>query len=154
MRLWRITTRKWALDTSCEGARLYGGRWNPIACPVMYAGATIEICALEKFVHLAGSAHPPLVLVSIDLPDDPGLAYRPQIAALPADWADLPIPASTQEFGRRWVESAQGLTMFVPSAIIPESSNAVINPRHPAYQDIRLEIVRAFAFDARMFKAP
>lgn len=154
MRLWRITTRQWALDTSCEGARLYGGRWNPIACPVMYAGATIEICALEKFVHLAGSAHPPLVLVAIDVPEDPGLVYRPQMAELPADWADLPAPASTQDFGRRWVESARSLVMSVPSAIIPESVNAVINPRHPAYRDIELQVVRAFTFDARMFKAP
>lgn len=120
----------------------------------MYAGATIEICALEKFVHLAGSAHPPLVLVSIDVPDDQGLAYRPQMAELPADWADLPAPASTQEFGRRWMESARGLILFVPSAIIPESHNAVLSPLHPAYRDIRLEIVREFSFDARMFKAP
>jgi RES domain-containing protein len=152
LRLWRITTRKWALDTLCEGARLYGGRWNPIAWPVMYAGTTIEICALEKFVHLAESAHPPLVLVSIDVPDQPGLAWRPQLAELPADWAELPAPASTQEFGRSWIASGRGLMLFVPSSIIPESSNAVLNPRHPAYQDIRLKIVREFAFDARMFK--
>src|SRR5438067_9482596 len=92
LRLWRITTRKWALDTLCEGARLYGGRWNPIAWPVMYAGATIEICALEKFVHLGGAAHPPLVLVSIDVPDDEALVYRPPLADLPPDWADLPAP--------------------------------------------------------------
>ena len=58
---------------SGEGAQLYGGRWNPPGYPVMYAGATIEICALEKFVHLTGAAHPPLVLVSIDVPDDKAL---------------------------------------------------------------------------------
>jgi RES domain-containing protein len=154
LRLWRITTRKWALDTSCEGARLYGGRWNPVAWPVMYAGTTIEICALEKFVHLAGSPHPPLVLVAIDVPDDQDLVYRPQIAELPADWAALPTPASTQEFGRLWIASVRGLLMLVPSAVIPEAGNAPINPRHPAYRDIRLAIVRDFTFDARMFKAP
>jgi RES domain-containing protein len=120
----------------------------------MYAGATIEICALEKFVHLGGTAHPPLVLVSIDVPDDETLAYRPRMEDLPPDWADLPAPASTQEFGRRWMESARGLVMLVPSAIIPESRNAVLNPRHPAYGDIRLGIVREFTFDARMFRAP
>jgi RES domain-containing protein len=154
LRLWRIATRKWALDTACEGARLYGGRWNPVAWPAMYAGTSIEICALEKFVHLGGAAHPPLVLVSIDVPDDEKLAYGPPLAALPPDWAALPTPASTQEFGRRWLESARGLLMFVPSAVIPEAGNALVNPRHPGYRDIRLAIVRDFAFDARMFKAP
>jgi len=154
LRLWRITTRKWALDTSCEGARLYGGRWNPVALPVMYAGTTIEICALEKFVHLAGAPHPPLVLVAIDVPDDASLQWQPQTAELPADWAELPAPASTQEFGRQWVASSRGLILLVPSAIIPESRNAVLNPRHPAYRDIRLQIVREFTFDARMYKTP
>jgi len=154
LRLWRITTRNWALDTLCEGARLYGGHWNPAGWPVMYAGASIEICALEKFVHLAGSAQPPLVLVSIDVPDGEALAYQPTMAELPPDWADLPAPASTQAFGRQWIASARGLVLFVPSAIIPESRNAVLNPRHPAYTDIQLEIVREFTFDARMFKAP
>jgi RES domain-containing protein len=104
-------------------------------------------------VHLAGSAHPPLVLVAIEVPDDEGLRFRPSLAELPKDWADLPAPASTQEFGRRWIESAEQLVMFLPSAIIPESTNVVINPRHPVYQGVKLEIVREFTFDARMFKA-
>jgi RES domain-containing protein len=153
LRLWRITTRKWALDKLCEGARLHGGRWNPIGHPVMYAGTTIEICALEKFVHLAGSAHPPLVLVFIEVPDEVDLFFRPQLADLPKDWADLPAPASAQEFGRKWIEPARELVMFLPSAIIPESTNAVINLRHPSYQDVKPEIVREFTFDARMFNA-
>lgn len=118
----------------------------------MYAGTTIEICALEKFVHLAGSAHPPLVLVSVDVPDDAALFVQPSLAELPEDWSDLPAPAATQEFGRRWLESASQLVMLVPSAIIPESTNAVINPVHPAYRNVTLKIAREFAFDARMFK--
>jgi hypothetical protein len=73
----------------------------------MYAGMTIEICALEKFVHLGGSPHPPLVLVAIDVPDDENQAYRPSLSALPLDWAGLPTPASTQEFGRLWIASAR-----------------------------------------------
>ena len=154
MRLWRITTRNWALDTLCDGARLYGGRWNPVGYPVMYAGGTIEICALEKFVHLAGVTHPPLVLVAIDLPDDETLYKRPQLSELPRDWADRPAPASAQEYGRKWLASGSELAMFVPSAVIPEATNAVINPRHPAYRELSLAIVRDFSFDARMFKTP
>lgn len=118
----------------------------------MYAGTTIEICALEKFVHLAGAAHPPLVLVSINVPDDADLFFQPPLADLPKDWADLPAPASAQEYGRQWLESANHLAMLLPSAIIPESTNSVINPAHPAFRSVTLEIVREFTFDARMFK--
>lgn len=152
MKLWRITTKKWARDTLCDGARLNGGRWNPIGYPVMYAGTTIEICALEKFVHLAGSAHPPLVLVSVEVPDDAALFIQPPLADLPQDWSDLPASSSAQEFGRRWLESAKQLVLLVPSAIIPESLHAVINPAHPAYRHVTVEIVRGFSFDARLFK--
>jgi RES domain-containing protein len=152
LKLWRITTRKWALDKQCDGARLYGGRWNPPGYPVMYAGTTIEICALEKFVHLASAAHPPLVLVSIDVPDDEALFLRPGIADLPEDWAQLPAPGSAQEFGRNWIDAAGQLAMFLPSAIIPEAANVMINPRHPAYEEVKLDIVRDFRFDARMMR--
>jgi RES domain-containing protein len=118
----------------------------------MYAGANIEICALEKFVHLGSAAHPPLVIVSIDAPDDKDLTIQPAIADLPADWADLPSPPSAQEFGRQWLDAKKQLVMLLPSAVIPETVNALINPNHPAYADVTLTIVRDFTFDARMFK--
>lgn len=117
----------------------------------MYAGSTIELCALEKFVHLAGAAGPALKLVTIELPDDPALIFRPEISSLPRDWSTLPTSASAQEFGRQWLHSASQLVLLVPSVIIPEACNALINPLHPAYQNIKLNIVRDFSFDARMF---
>lgn len=150
MRLWRIVSRKWALDTACDGARIHGGRWNPPGYPVMYAGATIEICALEKFVHLAGAPPPPLVLVAIDLPKGAAPALQPTLADLPTGWADMPVSEAAQQFGRQWLVAARDLMLLVPSVIIPEATNAVINPAHPAYREIRLEIVRDFYFDARM----
>ncbi|MES2831701.1 MAG: RES family NAD+ phosphorylase [Pseudomonadota bacterium] len=151
-RLWRITSKKWALDTSCEGARLYGGRWNPIGYPVMYAGSTIELCALEKFVHLAGVPAPPLVLVAIDVPDDESLITRVLLPDMPPGWSDLPMSTSAHEFGRAWLDAAAQLILMVPSTIVPEAFNAVINPAHPAYKKIRLQILREFSFDARMWK--
>ena len=98
----------------------------------MYAGTTIEICALEKFVHLAGVVHPPMVLVSIEVPDQETLIIQPPLAALPQDWADLPASASTQEFGRQWLESAGHLLMLLPSAIIPESRNGILISSPPS----------------------
>ena len=116
---------------------------------MLYAGATIELCALEKLDHLAG-APPPLVLVGIDVPDEAALALGPSIADLPACWADMSVPEAAQQFGQHWIASARQLMLLVPSVIIPEATNIVINPVHPAYRHIRLEIVREFHFDARM----
>lgn len=116
----------------------------------MYAGTTIEICALEKFVHLAGVIAPPLVLVAIDVPDDAALVHVPAIEDLPAGWSDLPISAPAQEYGRSWIVAAAHLVLLVPSVVVPEARNAVINPQHPAYGKIELNVVREFTFDSRM----
>ena len=134
MIFWRITSTNWALDKCCEGTRTFGGRWNPVGIPAMYAGTTVEICALEKFTHLYGVTYPPLDLVSIEIPDDKSLIIQPAISSLPKAWSELPTSASAQEY-------------------VPEATNAVINTLHPAYKDVRLKKVRDFTFDARMFKA-
>lgn len=153
MRLWRIAESAWALDKLCAGARAEGGRWNPAGIPALYAGTNVEICALEKLAHLAGVDPPPLKLVSVDIPDNSKLVYTPAMKVLPAGWSDLPISAASQEFGRRWLEKAAQLVMLVPSALVPEAINAVINPLHSEYKHVMLEIVRDFTFDSRVLKS-
>lgn len=151
MRFWRITTARWALDRKCEGARSEGGRWNPVGTAALYAGTTPVICALEKFVHLDGMAHPPLKLVAVDVPDRDGLVYAPDLRDLPDNWAELPVAPASQEFGGNWLNEVRQLVMLVPSAVMPEAQNAVINPLHPAYAEVSLTVIRDFSFDARMF---
>ncbi|SFU61975.1 RES family NAD+ phosphorylase [Pseudoduganella namucuonensis] len=151
MRLWRISRYKHALDRQCAGSALYGGRWNPIGMPALYGATSISLCSLEKFVHAGAGPFPPLALVAIDLPDDSPL-YVPEIAALPHGWDAMPTSGPAQVFGGAWLARGAELAMKVPSAIVPEEANVVVNPRHPGYARILLSIVRPFAFDRRMFK--
>lgn len=151
MRFWRLVTAKWALDKTCEGARTYGGRWNPAGVAAFYAATTPELCALEKFVHLSGLLQPPMQLVAVDAPDDLERAFRPALTDLPKDWGRQPPSAGSQQFGARWLEDARDLIMLVPSVIVPESSNVLINPVHPRYSEIKLMVIREFRFDSRMF---
>jgi RES domain-containing protein len=51
MRTWRIAKEKYALDRSETGGTLEGGRWHALGQPVIYAGLSAEIAALEKLVH-------------------------------------------------------------------------------------------------------
>lgn len=151
MRLWRIAQRKYALDRLCAGAALYGGRWNPVGMPALYCGASIAICALEKFVHVGQAALPPLVLVSVDLPVDCGI-FTPDGHDLPTGWDELPTSASAQGLGRTWLEKGETLAMRVPSVILPEESNVIVNPLHTDYAQVKLTVVRPFTFDQRMYK--
>jgi RES domain-containing protein len=151
MRVWRIAQRKYALDRLCAGAALYGGRWNPVGLPALYCGASIAICALEKFVHVGQAPLPPLMLVAVDIPDRSGV-FTPAANALPPGWDELPTSASAQALGREWLERGETLAMRVPSAILPEENNVILNPRHPEFAQVALSVVRPFSFDQRMFK--
>lgn len=151
MRIWRIAQRKYALDRLCAGSALYGGRWNPVGLPALYCGASIAICALEKFVHVGSAPLPPLVLVAVDIPDQSKI-FSPTASELPSGWDELPTSVSAQTLGREWLERGDALAMRVPSAVLPEESNVILNPRHPDFQHVKLTIVRPFSFDQRMFK--
>lgn len=151
MRLWRISHRKYALDRVCAGAAQFGGRWNPIGIPALYCGTSISLCSLEKFVNIGAGPFPPLVLVAVDIPDSSAL-YTPTVAELPIGWDAMPTSASARKFGGEWLAKGRELGMVVPSAIVPEERNVVLNTRHADFARVALTVVRPFTFDRRMIK--
>lgn len=153
MRSWRIAEEDVALDRSCEGARKSGGHWHAEGCAALYAAMTVELAVLEKFVHTEGDG-PGLALVAVDLPDDPELGLDVRREDLPEGWDDLDDGGSATRFGTAFLDKCHHLYMRVPSVIVGEGINLVINPEHPAYADVKLGIVRSFRFDPRMFGRP
>ncbi|MDB5746478.1 MAG: hypothetical protein JWP72_1326 [Massilia sp.] len=152
MRAWRIAIEKAALDRSCEGARASGGHWHSEGQPALYAAMTVELAVLEKFVHTEEVDEERLVLVAIDLPDDPDLVLDVRREDLPDGWDNLDDGGSATAFGTAFLEKREHLYMRVPSVIVGEGVNLVINPAHPAYEQVKLSIARTFSFDPRMFK--
>lgn len=152
MRFWRIAQKRYALDKLCAGAARFGGRWNPLGMPALYCGTTLAICSLEKFVHIGSGPIPPLVLVAVDVPDEAPL-HNVGVHELPPGWDAMPTSAAAQAFGGRWLAAGEALGLSVPSVILPEERNVILNPYHPAYAAVMLNIVRPFTFDQRMFKA-
>ena len=148
--VWRLARRPYALDRSGTGARENGGRWNRPGTGVIYAGGTIAMAALERFVHLAGVIPPDLMLVRIELPDGHSV-LSPSTADLPNDWNLLPPGVASMEFGTRWARENRSLVLYVPSVLVPEERNAVLNPDHPEFDGTRMTIEREFRFDPRMF---
>jgi RES domain-containing protein len=94
---------------------------------------------------------PPLVLVAVDIPDQ-GNMFSPTASELPPGWDELPTSVSAQTLGRAWLERGNALAMRVPSVVLPEESNVILNPRHPDFERAELKIVRPFSFDQRMVK--
>ena len=148
--VWRIARRPHALDRLGTGARQGGGRWNHRGTGVIYAGGTIAIAALETFVHLAGVVPVDLVLVRMKLPD--GCAVKtPRVADLPRDWNAVPAGPGSMDFGTSWARDNRSLVLYVPSALVREESNAVLNPNHVEFAAVKMVIERDFHFDPRMY---
>jgi RES domain-containing protein len=136
----RICRRPFA-DLSGDGARLYGGRWNTPGRPLIYGAETAALAVLEVRVHL-----------DLDwdmLPDDYVLVGI-ETAAIVAENINEP-PDDPRTIGDVWIESRRSALLRVPSWIVPESHNVLINPAHPDAPSIQLGSVRPFQFDQRLW---
>lgn len=150
MQAWRIAKLQFALDRLGSGARSFGGRWNAPGVAAIYAGMTPEIAALEKLVHTGDLVPADLVLTRLDLPDDEGLYRHYGVAQVPKGWDALPASAAAIEFGNAFVTEGLHLGLIVPSAVMPEAKNIILNPNHPAFANLEMTIVRPFEFDSRL----
>lgn len=131
---------------SGEGARRYGGRWNPPGAAVVYASESRALAVLETFVHLTLEARAMrFLLYTITLPR--GARVQRQAAGR----APRSLAAS-QEVGRRWIDDGVTLTLVVPSVIVPQEANYVLNVRHPQFAQVRAAKPEPFSFDERLWR--
>lgn len=149
MLVWRITREAYqALDG--EGARLYGGRWNPEGVPVVYTSTTLSLAALEYLAHVDPEDVPEdLVAMRIEIPEGlPG--ERVQASDLPAGWNEVPDHPACIKRGEAWAKAGSTAVLRVPSAMVPEEENVLVNPRHADAGRIAVVHTRAFTFDPRL----
>ena len=136
MQVWRICSRRHQRFDG-EGARLYGGRWNYAGTAVVYTSASLALAALELLVH-----------IDVDLlPNETVKA-----ASLPRNWRRYPALESLEDIGTTWAAKGSTAILTVPSAIIPEEQNYLLNPAHRDFKQVRLRRSIPFHFDPRMWK--
>lgn len=135
-----------------EGARRYGGRWNPPGVAMVYTARHLSLAVLELFVHLEPEVAPEdLVILAAHLPRSWRIP-RLQVAELPSNWRAVPALGALQDAGEQWVRKGKSAALAVPSAVVPAEQNILINPAHPAFSAIRLGKPQSFSFDPRMWK--
>jgi len=137
MRVYRIAQAEFAEDLSGEGARLYGGRWNPPGRAMLYTANSTALAALEILVGFDWDLAPTLSLVELEGPDLPLEVIARE--ELPDDWCRPGNPA-LRKIGAQWLESRKTLALQVPSATIPtapDGFNILLNPAHPRFAKIK-----------------
>ena len=153
--LWRIakhTVQYAASDMSGGGAKATGGRWNSKGVPVVYASTSIALATLETLTHLGDNiAIRNAFLLQIDVPAS---VWKLREIIQPADldptWVAEPLGSTTVNFGDNWLAGASAPILMVPSVIVPEEYNVLINPMHPRAKRLQAKVVRQFIYDPRL----
>ncbi len=149
--VWRLVTARFANTAfSGEGARLYGGRWNRKGVPLVYTAGSQSLAMLEMLVqdqplrahYVMIEARIPAV-VTID---------RIKIEDLPADWRSIAARTKLQSIGTDWAKQRGAAVLAVPSAVLPEELNYLLNPLHPDFKRIKIGKPRSFETDLRLVR--
>ncbi|MEO8946362.1 MAG: RES family NAD+ phosphorylase [Gemmatimonadaceae bacterium] len=153
--LWRIavdTPNYLADDLNGTGAHVSGGRWNRKGSPMVYTSTSRALARLETVVQLASGKPLPLnrYLVEVIVPWQ---AWDQREVLAPADrvgWDAQPPGKISLDWGTRWVAARSTLIAEVPSVIVPEESNLLINPRHSDIALVSTRKVRRWTCDGRL----
>jgi len=136
---------------SGDGARLFGGRWNSKGMAVVYTAGSLALASIEMVVNLPS---PKLLeaFARIPLYIDADLVESLPPDQYPRNWQHRPISPETKAIGDRWVKQLRSLVLKVPSVVVPEEFNYLINPTHPDFAKIEIGRPVIYHFDPRLAK--
>ncbi|WP_026188231.1 RES family NAD+ phosphorylase [Methyloversatilis universalis] len=153
--VWRIgvdTPSYQASDLNGEGGKHSDGRWHRKGSPIVYAASSVSLACLETLVHL-GPAGLPLnrYLVRIDVPES--LIQRARVLTAETagvGWDARPAGMVSMDHGDEWLASMDSALLVVPSVLVPEENNVLINPLHPDARSIAATKLRLWTYDPRL----
>lgn len=146
---WRIVKEKHQ-DSAFDGvgAALYGGRWNHVGFDMVYCSGSLSLAALEILVHLElTNLHFNLVYFKVDIPDTIPIT----ILTVPEIKRKLKQQAY-KDIGSTWITENNTAVLQVPSVIIEEEVNFLINPQHDDFNKLEISDPVPFSFDERLIE--
>ena len=149
MTVFRICNPHYSEDMSGTGAKLYGGRWNSKGIAMLYASEHISLSVLEILVHIRFSDF----AVNLNLLH---LAFADTLSIkevksnkLKTDWInDFDY---TRFMGDQFIQAGTHAILKVPSAVIKEEHNFIMNPLHADFKKIKITQTVSFSTDKRLF---
>ena len=145
--VYRIVLKKWSDKLVASGS---AARWNSEGKFVIYTASSRALACLENVVHRSAEGlSMAFNTMLIELPKSTKI-QEIEINSLPKDWYSFANYHLCQAIGDEWYNARQSLLLSVPSAIIKEERNYIINTQHPDFVKVKLMGVEDFLFDTRI----
>jgi RES domain-containing protein len=151
MEVWRLFPGRYRESAFTGIGGLYAaGRWNHQGTVMVYTATSRALAALEFFVNLEPNEAPDdLLLAEATIPDE--MVETLDLHSLPSKWRQ-PNNIVCRDVGSKWAASARSVAFKVPSAVVEDDWNVLLNPRHPDFSRIQLAAPKPFRYDERMFR--
>lgn len=148
MIIYRIANREYRDDLSGNGAALYGSRWNSTGVRIVYASEFISLCILESLVHLRRHYIPGAqYLLHIEI-HEPGNIGEISYKKIRHDW--WKEVQYTQWMGDQFIKNSESLVLKVPSVVVPQEHNFLINPLHRDFKKVKIISSEPLNLDKRL----
>jgi RES domain-containing protein len=151
MNVFRISKTKYLTDDlNGIGAGLYGGRWNNIRIPCVYTSESQSLCILEHLSNISKKIylHEKFTITTIFIPDN--CISTPAPKHLPKNWYLIPAAKESKDFGSQLLISKINLAYRLPSAIVQNEFNIIIDPEHKDIRKISIIEQKPFIIDKRI----
>ena len=147
MVVYRICNTIYSNDLNGQGAKLFGGRWNSKGFSMLYTSSTRALAALEVLVHMPinNVKQMDFSIVSISLPENSMEEVKYNVIKKEIDESGL--NSNFKLIGDDWIKRNSSLLLKVPSVVINEEYNFLINPAHKDFTKVKILSIQPFSFD-------
>jgi len=148
MTVFKIGRCQYIEDISGQGAFLYGGRWNSTGFRLLYTAGNLSLAMLESLVHFGGRIMGDYCRIAIQIPDSSIITVTAD--QLPDNWQDNPAPDILRSIGDNFILQGEYLTLKIPSVIVPDEYNYLVNPLHQDFKKVKVITRSLVTFDDRL----
>ena len=131
------------------GARRLSARWHKKGQEVIYTSEHLSLAVLEKLVHYAGELPNGQHFVEITIPQ--GVSYEVAEPHSLSGW-DRASHSVSQAFGAQWYAAKRSAILIVPSVVVRQERNVLINAEHPDTGRIKAGLETPLKWDRRLFE--
>jgi RES domain-containing protein len=150
MLVYRLSNPNYSNDLNGIGAAFAGGRWNKKGRAVLYTSESTALALLEIVVNIPPMFQPQLNLLTIEIPEKEIVEITQDM--LPTNWFKYPAPSLLAEFAENLYKNDTILGIKLPSAVISNNSNFILNPNSLAYSQVKIIKNEPFIFDPRLYR--